>query len=126
MGLHRIHLTPRAPTLPGGELTSKRHQDDKETFFYGNPYFKKKNIYIYIPGTHLSFVLAPKQGLFQSKQGSFGFQVYIIYIYMGVSKNNGLPKMDGENHGSKPYEQMDDLGGLFSPLFLLQHPYINI
>ena len=31
---------------------------------------------------------------------------------MGVSKNRGdfSPKMDGENHGSKPYEQMDDLG----------------
>ena len=24
--------------------------------------------------------------------------------------------MDGENNGSKPYEQMDDLGG-FSPIF---------
>ena len=30
--------------------------------------------------------------------------------------------MDGENNGSKPYEQMDDLGG-FVPLFLVQHPY---
>ena len=30
---------------------------------------------------------------------------------MGVSKNRGgSPKMDGENNGSKPYEQMDDLG----------------
>ena len=36
--------------------------------------------YIYIPGTHLSFVLPPKKGLFQSKQGTFGFEVY-IYIY---------------------------------------------
>ena len=36
---------------------------------------------MYIPGTHSSFVLPPKQGLFQSKQGApFGFQVY-IYIY---------------------------------------------
>ena len=26
------------------------------------------------------------------------------------------PKMDGENKGSKPYEQMDDLGG-FTPIF---------
>ena len=27
---------------------------------------------------------------------------------MGVSKNRGkTPKMDGENNGSKPYEQMD-------------------
>ena len=31
------------------------------------------------------------------------------------------PKLDGENNGSKPYEQMDDLGG-FPPLFLVQHP----
>ena len=32
---------------------------------------------------------------------------------MGVSKNRGgkPPKMDGENNGSKPYEQMDDLRG---------------
>ena len=31
---------------------------------------------------------------------------------MGVSKNKGkTPKMDGENNGSKPYFQMDDLGG---------------
>ena len=30
----------------------------------------------------------------------------------GFSKNSGFsPKMDGENNGSKPYEQMDDLGG---------------
>ena len=37
---------------------------------------------------------------------------------MGVSKNTGkTPKMDGENHGSKPYEQMDDLEG-FSHYFL--------
>ena len=33
--------------------------------------------------------------------------------------------MDGENHGSKPYEQMDDLGG-FTPLFLVQHPYTGL
>ena len=37
---------------------------------------------------------------------------------LGVSKNRGgiSPKMDGENHGSKPYEQMDDLG-CFPPIF---------
>ncbi len=29
--------------------------------------------------------------------------------------------MDGENKGSKPYEQMDDLG---VALFLVQHPYL--
>ena len=27
------------------------------------------------------------------------------------------PKMDGENNGSKPYEQMDDLGGFTNPYF---------
>ena len=41
--------------------------------------------------------------------------------HLGVEpKNRGIvkpPKMDGENNGSKPYEQMDDLGG-FIPLFL--------
>ena len=34
-------------------------------------------------------------------------------INLGFQKKNGenlTPKMDGENHGSKPYEQMDDLG----------------
>ena len=41
-------------------------------------------IFTYIPGTHLSFVFPPKQGLFQSKQGTFGFQVY-IYIYYCVN-----------------------------------------
>ena len=42
-----------------------------------------------------------------------------------VSKNRGkTPKMDGENNGSKPYEQMDDLGGKILPLFLVQHPCI--
>ena len=36
---------------------------------------------------------------------------------MDVSKNRGVypPKMDGENNGSKPYEQMDYLGGF--PIF---------
>ena len=37
---------------------------------------------------------------------------------MGVEPKIGFfsPKMDGENNGSKPYEQMDDLGG-FTPIF---------
>ena len=35
---------------------------------------------------------------------------------MGVSKNRGTPKMDGENNG-KPYFLMDDLGGNFHPIF---------
>ena len=34
----------------------------------------------------------------------------------------GYPKiMDGLFHGSKPYEQMDDLGGCFTPYFW-KHP----
>ena len=38
-----------------------------------------------------------------------GTRIY-IYIYMDVSQHRGkTPKMDGENDGSKPYEQMDDL-----------------
>ncbi len=32
--------------------------------------------------------------------------------------------MDGENTGSKPYEQMDDLGGKL-PLFLGWHPIFD-
>ena len=35
--------------------------------------------------------------------------------YLGVSKNRGYTKMDGENNG-KPYFLMDDLGE--TPLFL--------
>ena len=56
-------------------------------------------ICIYIPGTHLSIVLPPKEGLFQifqSKQGTFGFQVNT-----GVSKNRGTPKWMVYN--GKPY-----------------------
>ena len=35
--------------------------------------------------------------------------------------------MDGENNGSKPYEQMDDLGGyrVTVPLFFLETPKKN-
>ncbi len=40
---------------------------------------------------------------------------------MGVSKNRRKkPKMDGENNGSKSYEQMDDLG-VYTPIPILQH-----
>ena len=41
-------------------------------------------------------------------------------IHMDVSKKMGYPKMDGLFHG-KPYEQMDDLGGVF-PYFWLETP----
>ena len=37
-------------------------------------------------------------------------------------KIGGTPKWMVYN-GSKPYEQMDDLGGPQPPLFLVQHPY---
>ena len=36
-------------------------------------------VYAHIPGTHLSFVLPPNEGPFQSKQGSFGFQVIVCH-----------------------------------------------
>ena len=36
-------------------------------------------------------------------------------IWVALQKYGWAPKMDGENNGSKPYEQMDDLG---IPLFL--------
>ena len=41
--------------------------------------------------------------------------------YMGVEPKIGgkPPKMDGENHGSKPYEQMD----VPTPIFGWKHPY---
>ena len=35
---------------------------------------------------------------------------------LGVSKNIGTPKMDGENN-EKPYSLMDDLGGFTIPIF---------
>ena len=44
---------------------------------------------------------------------------------MGASKHKGTPKWMvkiNENHGSKPYEQMDDLGGFQSPYFWLETP----
>ena len=34
-----------------------------------------------IPGKHLSFVLSPKEDLFQSKQGIFGFQVILVWVF---------------------------------------------
>ena len=48
------------------------------------------------------------------------FLYYSLLSYMDLSKNRGLffpKKMDGENNGSKPYEQMDDLGGKKNPMF---------
>ncbi len=40
-------------------------------------------------------------------------KLLLMWVYFGVNpKIGGKPsKMDGENNGSKPYEQMDDLGG---------------
>ena len=42
---------------------------------------------------------------------------------MGVFKNTGYPKMDGENNGSNPMSK-DDLG-VFAPLFLVKNTHIN-
>ena len=39
---------------------------------------------IYIPGSHLSFVLPLKEGLFQLKQWTFGFQVYMYIGYISI------------------------------------------
>ncbi len=33
--------------------------------------------------------------------------------------------MDGENNGSKPYEQMDDLGGKIPRFFGKKHPQLQ-
>ena len=41
-------------------------------------------IYIYIPGTHLSFVSPPQEAFSQSKQASFGLQVYTVTIYIYI------------------------------------------
>ncbi len=51
-----------------------------------------------------------------------------VGCHLGISKNSGkITKMDGfPFHGSKPYEQMDDLGGFYNPhpLFLVGwHPF---
>ena len=51
-----------------------------------------------------------------------GHHVTIIKrAFIWVFPKKGYPKMDGENNGT-PYEQMDDLGGIF-PLFLEGHPF---
>ena len=56
---------------------------------------KYRYIYIYVylePKWFLFFkVNPPKQGLFQSKQGSFGFQVYISYIPSKDSWEDDFP-----------------------------------
>ena len=48
-------------------------------------------------------------------------------LHFGVSTNKGVPQKNVfcENNGSKPYEQMDDLGGKIFPLFLVQHPFAS-
>ena len=63
------------------------------------------HIYIYTPGTQMTSIFwrstPQKQGLFQSKQGSFGFQVYIyillytyvLYLYTYVHMHNNLHSM---------------------------------
>ena len=37
--------------------------------------------------------------------------------YVRQIQEQGYPKMDGENNGSNPYEQMDDLGLKTYPYF---------
>ena len=72
---------------------------------------------VYIPGTHLSFVLPPKQGFFQSKHGTFGFQVLCIasfasnpshwVAWLGFPwKNPQEPgRRDAEKEGGRVAEQ---------------------
>ncbi len=71
-------------TLLRGNLNSKYiekvmfSKTMKSSFLVSNSNFSGLQTVIYL-------VLPPKEGLFQSKQGTFGFQVYIyiyIYIYM--------------------------------------------
>ena len=52
-----------------------------------------------------------------------GIPSWECWTWVLNQKKGGLkpPKMDGENNGSKPYEQMDDLGGK-NPYFW-KHPY---
>ena len=38
-----------------------------------------------------------------------------LYGYLKIGGND--PKMDGENNGKPPYEEMDDLGGFQTPIF---------
>ncbi len=50
---------------------------------------------------------------------NLGSPCFVKRPYGCQPKNNGFsPKMDGENNGSKPYEQMDDLGGFTTPIFV--------
>ena len=47
----------------------------------------------------MSFVFSATEGLFQSKQGSFGlYNISYMYIYMGVSLNGGTPKTPQNDH----------------------------
>ena len=73
-------------------------------------------IYIKVSVSVSRFLARPKTETFRSES------YYTHSTYGCWTKNRGgkSPKMDGENHGSKPYEQMDDLG---VPLFLGWHPY---
>ena len=55
----------------------------------------------------------PKQKLLV--KGPFGIFQETLWVFPKIGGKP--PKMDGENHGSKPYEQMDDLGGKGTPIF---------
>ena len=56
-------------------------------------------------------ILGRLVGLFSGVNFLKGFRECskMSYPQLGVSKNSGIPKWDGENNG-KPYEQMDDFG----------------
>ena len=45
------------------------------------------------------------------KHGNFNRHGFFEKLGVEPKSRRFHPKMDGENHGSKPYEQMDDLGG---------------
>ena len=66
-------------------------------------------------------------GFFGSPVFVGGCFVWAIFSTYGCWTKNRGKTVTPQNgwwkfHGSKPYEQMDDLGGVF-PLFLDQHPY---
>ena len=61
--------------------TGRRHESI--AFLRNEAGQKLEFLFSYVPGTCLSSILGfnpPKQGLFQSKQGSFGFQVFRVFF----------------------------------------------
>ena len=58
-----------------------------------------------------------------SSAGVLSFILNSMDLDSGVSKNRGTPKWMVYN--GKPYLLIDDLGG-FTPLFLVQHPFLKL